>query len=132
MRITAAHVALSWLFIGCAGATTQSGANREQRNLLTLQQLEATNRENLYEAIERLRPGWLTSRGPTSVTNAEPTVPSVYMDGSMLGRAEYLRQMRVMDVTEVRYWEPGPASARFGMGHPRGVIELSRRSPGDT
>jgi hypothetical protein len=49
------------------------------------------------------------------------------MNGTMLGKAEYLREMRVLDVTEVRYWEAGPASARFGMGHPRGVIEISRR-----
>jgi hypothetical protein len=35
--------------------------------------------------------------------------------------------MRVIDVTEVRYWTAGQASARFGMGHPRGVIEITRR-----
>jgi hypothetical protein len=95
--------------------------------VLTQQQLLATNSQTVYEAIERLRPEWLTSRGPTSVTNTEPTVPSVYMNGTMLGKAEYLRDVRVTDVTEVRYWEAGPASARFGMGHPRGVIELTRR-----
>lgn len=123
---------MTWLFpialsTGCASATTQTGANREARNLLTQEQLNATNTTNLYEAIEKLRPDWLTSRGPTSVTNAAPAVPSVYMNGTMLGRADYLREMRVLDVTEVRYWEAGPASARFGMGHPRGVIELTRR-----
>lgn len=116
-----------WLLAGCASAATQTGTNREVRNLLTQEQLAATNTTNLYEAIEKLRPEWLTARGPTSVTNTAPAVPNVYMNGSMLGRAEYLRDLRVLDVTEVRYWEPGPASARFGMGHPRGVIELTRR-----
>ena len=123
---------MTWLFpfalsAGCASATSQSGTNRETRSVLTQEQLAATNTTNLYEAIAKLRPDWLTSRGPTSVTNAAPSVPSVFMNGTMLGKAEYLREMRVLDVTEVRYWEPGPASARFGMGHPRGVIELSRR-----
>jgi hypothetical protein len=107
------------LFLACAGATTQTGTSRESRSVLTQEQLAATNTTNLYEAIEKLRPDWLTSRGPTSVTNAAPSVPSVYMNGTMLGKAEYLREMRVLDVTEVRYWEPGLASARFGMGHPR-------------
>lgn len=127
MRLTTARLAVTWLFIGCASASTQAGAHRESRNLLTQEQLAATNRTNLYEAIEKLRPEWLTSRGPTSVTNAELSVPSVYMNGAMLGKAEYLRGMLVTEVTEVRYWEAGPASARFGMGHPRGVIEISRR-----
>lgn len=132
MRAKMALVVVAWLLHGCASANTQTGTSREAtsrdaRNLLTQEQLAATNRENLYEAIEKLRPDWLTSRGPTSVTDPTPVVPSVYMYGSMLGRADYLREMRVIDVTEVRYWEAGPASARFGMGHPRGVIELSRR-----
>ena len=127
MGTTTARVALTWLLMACASATTQTGTSREARNVLTQAQLAATNRDNLYEAIDKLKPEWLSSRGPTSVTNATPTVASVYMNGAMLGRTEHLRDMRVLDVTEVRYWEPGPASARFGMGHPRGVIEISRR-----
>src|SRR5437867_330096 len=74
-----------------------------------------------------LRPSWLTSRGPTSVTDATPATASVFMGGTFLGRADYLQQMRVAEVTTVKYWEPGAASARFGMGHPRGVIEITRK-----
>ncbi len=40
---------------------------------------------------------------------------------------DYLRQVRVLDVSEVRYWPVGEASVRFGVGHPGGVIELIRR-----
>lgn len=129
MRSTPVWVAVASLCMACASATTptRTDTGRESRYVLTQAQLAATNTTNLYEAIEKLRPEWLTSRGPTSVTNAAPSVPSVFMNGTMLGKAEYLRDMRVLDVTEVRYWEAGPASARFGMGHPRGVIELSRR-----
>ena len=127
MRATTAYSAILGLLLACSSATTQSGTTRQPRNLLTREQLVTTNTQNLYEAIERLRPEWLTSRGPTSVTDATPTVPSVFMNGTLLGKAEYLRDMRVTDVTEVRYWEAGPASARFGMGHPRGVIEVSRK-----
>jgi len=29
------------------------------------------------------------------------------MNGTMLGRADYLRDMRVIDVSEVRYWNAG-------------------------
>jgi hypothetical protein len=122
-----AAVSAIFALVACAGASTQTGSTREARNVLTQEQLVATNSDNLYDAISKLRPDWLTSRGPTSVTNASPTLPSVFMSGSMLGRADYLRDMRVTDVTEVRYYEPGPASARFGMGHPRGVIEVSRK-----
>jgi hypothetical protein len=113
----------------CAGATTQQdgGSNRARHNVLTQEQLAATHSENLYDAIAKLEPEWLTSRGATSVTDATPTLASVFMSGTYLGKADYLREMRVIDVSEVRYWDAGQASARFGMGHPRGVIELTRK-----
>jgi len=124
---TALTIVLTWLLTSCAGATTHQGAGRASGTRLTQEQLIATNAENLYDAIAKLRPEWVSSRGPTSVTDATPTVASVFMNGNLLGKADYLRQMRAIDVTEVRYWDPGQASARFGMGHPRGVIEVTRQ-----
>lgn len=94
---------------------------------LTQEELAATNSGNLFDAIEKLRPEWLTSRGPTSVSDATLTSAHVYMNGSFLGDVDYLRQVQWTDVSSVRYWDAGPASARFGMGHPRGVIELIRK-----
>jgi hypothetical protein len=117
-------VATAWL-VACASA--QNRTERGSNNVLTVAQLSATNAENLYDAINRLRPSWLTSRGPTSVTNSTPSEVSVFMAGTFLGHTEYLQQTRVLDITEVKYWDPGAASARFGMGHPRGVIELTRK-----
>ena len=51
----------------------------------------------------------------------------VFMNGSMLGNADYLKELGILDVSEVRYWDAASASARFGMGHPRGVIEITRK-----
>jgi hypothetical protein len=124
---TLANVVLTSVLLACASVGTQPGAASESHNRLTQEQLAATNSETLYDAISKLRPDWLTSRGPQSVRDPTPTSPSVFMNGSMLGRADYLRDMRVLDVSEVRYWEAGQASARFGMGHPRGVIEVTRK-----
>jgi hypothetical protein len=114
------------LVFGCSSATTTNGAPRADRNRLTQEQLATANSDNLFEAITKLRPEWLNSRGPTSITDATPTMPSVFMNGNLLGRIDALRDMRVLDVTEVRYWPAGQAAAKFGMGHPRGVIELTR------
>jgi hypothetical protein len=122
-----AAIGVVWALAGCAGASSRGRSDRASRTTLTQEQLAATSSLNLYDAIQKLRPDWLTSRGPTSVSNPAPSVVSVYMNGTMLGKVDYLREMRVLDVSEVRYWDPGQASARFGMGHPRGVIELTRR-----
>lgn len=128
MRVTRiAALVAAWALVGCANAATTGRADRASRLTLTQQQLAATDSDNLYDAVAKLRPEWLSSRGPTSVSDPTPAVASVFMNGTMLGRADYLREMRVLDVTEVRYWDAGQASARFGMGHPRGVIEVTRR-----
>ena len=122
-----AALVVTCLLAGCAGATTQSRGGQDRSAVLTSEELAKTNSDNLYDAITKLRPEWLTSRGPTSATDMTPTSVDVYMNGTQLGDASYLRQMRVLDVSEVRYWAAGQASARFGMGHPRGVIELTRK-----
>lgn len=112
---------------GCVGATSQGGAGPGNGTTLTQTALATTNANNLYDALVKLRPEWLSSRGATSVTDATPTGVDVYMNGTFLGKADYLRDVRLQDVTKVTYWNAGQAAARFGMGHPRGVIEIIRQ-----
>jgi hypothetical protein len=115
------------LVVGCAGATTQGRSGQGDGTTLTQTELASTNANNLYDALAKLRPEWLSSRGATSVTDATPTGVDVYMNGTFLGKAEYLRDVRLQDVTKVTYWNAGQAAARFGMGHPRGVLEIVRQ-----
>ncbi len=113
---------------GCVSAPLPQGQTEPtSRARLTETDLAKANSDNLYEAIAKLRPEWLSSRGATSVADATPTSVSVFMNGSMLGKADALKSLVVLDVTEVRYWDAAQASARFGMGHPRGVLEIIRK-----
>lgn len=127
MRRIAATLLVVGLLSACAGTSTTAGARRNNSNVLTAEQLSGTNSSNLFDAITKLRPEWLTTRGPSSVTDPTPTLASVYMGGSNLGKIDALRQVGILDVSEVRFWEAARASARFGQGHPRGVIELIRK-----
>lgn len=123
--LTRPALAAMWLVAGCAAATTTS--TRGNGTQLTQSQLAAANADNLYDAIVKLHPEWLSSRGATSVTDSSPTGVDIYMDGQLVGKADYMRDVRLLDVGSVRYWDAGQASARFGMGHPRGVIEITRK-----
>jgi hypothetical protein len=127
-KLTRAAIAATWFLAGCAAATTTSSSRGTGAGMqLTQSELAAANSDNLYDAITKLHPEWLSSRGATSVTDSSPTGVDVYMNGSFLGKADYLRDVRLLDVGSVRYWDAGQASARFGMGHPRGVIEIIRK-----
>jgi hypothetical protein len=94
---------------------------------LTQADLEKANSESVYDAMVKLRPEWLSSRGPTSVTNSTPSTVDVFMNGNKMGTVDYLKELRVIDVVEVRFYNVGQASARFGMGHPRGVLEVTHK-----
>ena len=72
----------------CTNAATQGASDRGGSNVLTQEQLAATNSANVYDAIAKLRPEWLTTRGPTSVSDATPTTASVFMNGTLLGKGE--------------------------------------------
>ena len=115
------------VLLACASANTQGRSSQGTSNTLTIDQLARTNTEYVYDAIVKLRPSWLTTRGPTSYTDATPTAVSVFMGNTFLGKLESLREVRTLDLREVKYWDAASASARFGMGHPRGVIELTRK-----
>lgn len=130
LTILSRVLALSLSFVaGCASATGTGGSS--ERNLITADRILATRATNAYAAIEMLRPDWLSSRGPTSVTDPTPTTATVYLNGSRAGGLDYLRGLPVDDIAEIRYFPAGQASARFGMGHPRGVIEVVTRGDAD-
>ena len=96
-------------------------------DLITRDEMIRVNASTVYEAVQKLKPGWFTSRGPTSVTDPSPTMVSVFMNGNEVGNVTYLRGLRPDDVEEVRRYDAGEAGVRFGMGHPRGVIEVVPR-----
>lgn len=110
-----------------ACAAMSSSSSGAARNVISGDELAATNSQNAYEALQMVRPEWLTGRGPVSLTDATEARPNVYMYGSRVGDLDYLRDVYVQDVAELRYWPTGEASARFGMGNPRGVIEIVPR-----
>lgn len=121
------RTALVALIMGSVAACSMSSSGStasSDRNTVSGAELAATNSVTVYEALERVRPQWLNTRGPVSMTDSEEARPNVYMNGTRVGELEYLREVYVVDVQELRFWSAGEASARFGMGNPRGVIEI--------
>lgn len=129
MRRTSIGFVLIPLLWTCAsGPATGSGSG--SRDVITTAEMAETDAENTYRVIEMLRPQWLRSRGPTSVDDPTPLLPHIYVDGTFMGEVELLRSYQVQNIEEIRFLDPGRAAVRYGMGHPRGVIELIRKRSG--
>lgn len=129
MRLTQTAVLLAGaLLVGACGTPRAGGVSPGPSNTITREQMIDVGASTVYDAVQKLQPSWLTSRGPRSLTDNTPSVASVYVGGSNVGDIEYLRNLRPDAVAYVRYWDVREASARFGMGHPRGVIEVVLRT----
>ncbi len=112
------------LLAGCLSAG-RSGSAEEERDSdrISLEQLESQPAGNLYEAVQRLRPIWLRSRGPFSTTRPQ-SFADVFVDDRYYGPLETLRQFDLATVSEVVFLSGRDATTRFGTGYPGGVIQV--------
>jgi hypothetical protein len=118
------HTVAALLALTVAACASAPAGDQPNRNVITADQIAAIQAGNAFDAVQKLEPGWLNPRGPSSVTDPTPTVASVFMNGTHVGDIDYLRNIGVIEIREIRYFPAGQASARFGIGHPRGVIEV--------
>lgn len=116
---------------GCAttGASGTSGGSSASGNVITRADLEDLQRLNLYQAVQRLRPQWLQTRGLDSFEASNEVV--VYVDNQQMGGPEELRRLNPVEVGEIRYLDSRQATTQFGRGHPSGaILVFTERGPG--
>lgn len=114
---------LAAVVTACASA---GGAARVDRNVLTYEQIQETNRQNAFEVVESLRSNWLRTRGQSSLIGPE-TIVQVYLDDNRLGGVETLRTIPTSQVRYIRWYDGIAATGRWGLDHGAGVIYVSTR-----
>jgi hypothetical protein len=152
-------VALSAVALSACASKTAGSPRTEaapqahsSRYLLVQADLEKSRADNVYEAIEKLRPEFLRGHGdPTSFIKQDvvdkrdpnpspppsgstggavltaPTSVKVYRDNARLSGVDDLRQMPIAGIAEIRYI-PGPeAGVKYGTDHAGGVILIKSK-----
>lgn len=109
------------LAIGLAGCAS-GGGNGDRpagatADRIVKAELEPLGQIDAYRAIERLRPGWLRSRGGLSGDQ-----PVLYVNGSRTGNLSDLTSMRTSDIEQIEHMSGSDATTRYGTGHGGGVI----------
>ena len=107
------------LVVAACASSGRSGPRRDP-NLITLAELNEVSDRAAYDAIERLRPRWLTVRGRNS------GLPSVIWDGRPY-RLDILRNMPLEQVAELEYVSAIDATTLYGTGYPSGAILVTSR-----
>ena len=110
--------------LAAAGCATAGKAPASQHNVVTSEELVRAGDVTLYEALSKLRPAFLRSRGiiPGATTPAAPI--QVYIDGMRMGETDHLRQILAKNVAEVRFLEPQQAIAQFGGNNTGGALVI--------
>jgi hypothetical protein len=101
-------LALALLLTGCAAASTDGSGVRRDSNLITKEEIEQSGASNLHDAVNRLRPRWLTTRATRTLDLGEGQI-FVYQNRTQLGHLDALRQIDARSAHAVRYMD-GPTA----------------------
>lgn len=121
-------VAVLVTFLVSTACTTTGGPERttaRNPNVITATELAPHSSLTAREAIQRLRPAFLRTRGPSSIMLNEGDTIVVYVDNTRMGGPEILDQVRANAIREIRYLSSSDASSRFGTGHTSGAILIT-------
>jgi hypothetical protein len=89
-------------------------------------QLDSLDAGSLLDALRRLRPDYLRTRG-ASLREPNGRPPSVFLNGAPHGDVGVLATIPTRLVAEVRLVRPPEARQRFGSEHTGGIILVTTR-----
>ena len=113
------------LLAGCSSAgVSRPGGPRHSANAISGDEIAgAQGIVTVYDAIQRLRPQWLTNSRSRNLGTSDQLI--VYLDTNRYGSLESLRQFPIGGVTDIRYLSAAEATNRFGTGHSGGAIVIT-------
>ena len=122
LRLTATLIVLGTLAAcGSGAAATQTRTTRRSPNTITSEEISAAGVTTLYDAVQRLRPHWLTS-GMARSGGSHTDDVQVYLESAHYGTFESLRQLPIGGVQEMRLLSAADATNQFGTGNTGGAI----------
>jgi hypothetical protein len=106
----------------CSQRARPEGPPRSDYNTLTAEELAQRQFYSVLEAVQTLRPNWLSLHGVVA------SDVQVYVDDNHVGGLDVLRTIRIPSVVRIRHIDGVQAPARYGAGHESGVILVSTRA----
>jgi hypothetical protein len=99
------------LILACAPGPGARRTPPRDQYLILAEELESTNRDNLYDAVRQLRPTWFTR---VSRQKSGDDAIVVYLDDRQLGTPTTMKRFSARAVASVRYLAPTEAQVRYG------------------
>jgi len=122
--IALAAVVSAVVSLGVAGCAHLPAQEAHTPNVITAEQIEASQSVTAYEAIQKLQPNFLVARGPTSLSGTSSAFPNVWLDDVPYGPLATLKDIPAQNVALIRMYRAWEATYKFGTGNMGGVIEV--------
>jgi len=120
--------AASTLLVGCAGGGGPSTQTPRDYNVITLEEIEATEAITAYQIVQQLRPRWMVrNRGDRSFAVDDSDYAKVIVDEMPPREFDFLRELRREVLQEIRFLEPRDATLLYGTGYNAGVIKVTTK-----
>ncbi len=117
--------------IACAGhpatsSRVQGAEGSRGSDVITAAELAGAtvSSGDALEAVQRLRPRFLNSRGSGSIRAADAGSVHVSLDGGPLQALSFLSRMRPGEIAEIRYLSASQAAQQFGTSAGTGGVML--------
>ncbi len=107
----------------CASGHPGGPVQPRDSDMLTPAQMERLGTVSLYQAVQALRPHWLSIRGMDSFQAQGNVV--VIRDGVILGGPNTLNEIQNTTIASLRHYDGLAATARWGICCGHGVIYVS-------
>jgi hypothetical protein len=105
-------------------ATPSALAFAHDPDVLSSDEFDEVQEGSAYDLIRRLRPAFLSYRGPTTILGTATGMPTVYVDGMRYGPFGILQQIPASWVAEVRLFRAASAG-QFGLDNTGGVLMIT-------
>lgn len=112
---------------GARPKTGERSAPSRRMDLITVDEIERRQWANAYDMIQQLRGSWLSDRGEDTIMGVRTEI-QVHLDDMRVGTVASLRSIPVTGIRSARFYSGIEASARWGLGYGKGVIELTTLS----
>ena len=126
----AIRVGLTAALLGSAAcvAPRNDPVSLADSSVITELEIDSCHAFNAYEAVYKLRPRFLASRGKLSLDpTVPPAFPNVYVDDMFYGDVTTLRGISTGSVESIRFYEAAEAQYKFGHGNMAGVIAIATK-----
>ncbi|HVF38757.1 MAG TPA: TonB-dependent receptor plug domain-containing protein [Gemmatimonadaceae bacterium] len=110
----------------CAPPAYHSAAIPVDRDVISFAEIQTITSGTALDAIRKMRPSFLTSRGRVSFAGIQTPQPTVYVDGMRYGGIETLQQIPIDWIGEVRIFRPSNLG-HTGLDNAGGILAITTR-----